>query len=686
MIAPVSAKVLLCSLFCTFLVAPAGYAQVFWTEAFGDESTATSDWQHDGNNAGPAFWTWTSDPAAGYQDPDLPVFSAPTAGNGYFFFDSDANGNNPHDVWLTNLNRPADCTGKTGVKLRFFTQYIYFNPAGTVAQVGVSTDGANFTWQNLFSSLPANMPFQDSVEIDLNEADNQPQVWLRFRWIGKYEYHWKIDDLALFTPDTTTATNPDFCEMAADLTQYLGHSPDSVQTTGVFDNSAATVSATDPEVSCWGETGPGGGTDILNNTLWFTFVGDGGTYDIQTVPCNAANYIGSTQGNLGDTQMLAFAGDSCTNLTEVACNDDLFPFGMPDWRAGITLETTPGQKYFLLIDGFESQGVATIGEFCIQIAQQAVVPCADGEVGSFGVANNGFLCAQENLMDILSVDTPGFVLPTSGPEHGLTWCISPVPLTAGTWPGNMPGIYSTPFGQQVVPPDLPNDNSFLPYGSYYLTPVVLGGGTRINSNMQAFIFNIDPDGGCFFIGKSVPLVLLPPLNPLSTSAQVVDEVVPPGNNGAITLQVGGGSGQYLANMSQYLYQWSNGAAIQNLTGLPSGTYSVTISDYSGCTDAIFLTVSVSQTVGAGDPELVQTFDIRPNPTSTVARLNLDLKTATDLRVELLNALGQVVETLDFGKTDQVTHELNLGRLSEGSYLVRIFAGNVVAQRRLVLAR
>jgi len=682
MTAPVSGKILPCFVLLMLLALPAAHSQVFWTEAFGDESTATSDWQHAGANTGPSTWTWTDDPAAGHQDPDLPIFAALTATDGYFLFNSDANGQTPHDVWLTNVNRPADCTGKTGVRLRFFTQYIYFNPAGTVAQVGVSTDGVNFTYQNLFSALPANMPFQDWVELDLNEADDQPQVWLRFRWIGNYEYHWKIDDVALLSP---VVADPDFCDTAVDLTQYLGHSPDSVQTTGIFDNTDATVSATDPEVTCWGEAGPGG-SDILNNTLWFTFVGDGGTYDIQTVPCNATNYIGSAQGNLGDTQMLAFAGDSCTNLTELACNDDLFDFGMPDWRAGISLETTPGQQYFLLIDGFESQGVAATGEFCIQIAQQLVVPCAEGQVGPFQVANNGFLCAGESLADILSALPSDFVLPTVGPENGLSWCISPAPLTTGMWPGALPNIFSTPFVPEVAPPALPNDNSIIPYGSYFLTPIVLGGGALINSNLPAFVFNIDPTGGCFFIGQSVPLVLLPPLNPLSATAQVANEVLPPGNNGSVTLQVGGGSGQYLGTAAQYLYQWNNGMMVKDPAGLSAGTYTVTVSDRSGCTNAIVLTVSVGQTTGANDPHPVQKFDIRPNPTNAVALLNIDLQTSADVRIEVVNALGQVLETLDFGKTERISHELHLGRFVEGTYLIRVFAGNILAQRRVVLAR
>ncbi|MEQ1747207.1 MAG: T9SS type A sorting domain-containing protein [Saprospiraceae bacterium] len=678
----VPAKFLACLFFVWLAAAPSLKAQTFWSETFEDEGTATSNWQHAGANAGPSYWTWTDDPAAGNQDPDLPAFAAPTATNGYFLFNSDANGQTPHDVWLTNVNRPANCTGKSGVRLRFYTQYIYFNPQGTVAQLGVSTDSVNFTYQNLFDTLPANLPFTDWTDLSLSQADNQPKVWLRFRWIGNYEYHWKIDDFDLYT---INPYNPDSCETAVDITAYFGHPADSVQTTGLFDNTTATVSVNDPEVTCWGEAGPGG-NDILNNTMWFTFVGDGGTYDIQTVPCSATNYIGSNQSNLGDTQMLAFAGDNCSDLTEVACNDDLFAFGIPDWRAGITLETTPGQQYYLLLDGFESQGMAAVGEFCIQIAQQAVVPCADGAVGSFGVNNNGFLCANENLSDILTLDTAAFVLPTVNAEHGLAWCISQSPLSAGTWPGPVMGIFSTPFSPVVAPPDLPNDNTVVPYGIHYLTPVVLGGGTRINPNVLPFVYNINPTGGCFFVGQSRKIVLLPPLSPISATAQALPEILPPGNNGSISLQVDGGSGEYLNEASQYLYQWNNGSMAKDLADLAGSTYTVTISDRSGCTGAFILAIVVGKLVGTGDPAWVQAFEILPNPTGGTVLLRVDLKTAADVRVEVINTVGQVLETRTLGHAERFSHALDLARFADGTYLVRLIAGDAVAQRRVVLAR
>ncbi len=47
------------------------------------------------------------------------------------------------------------------------------------------------------------------------------------------------------------------------------------------------------------------------------------------------------------------------------------------------------------------------------------------------------------------------------------------------------------------------------------------------------------------------------------------------NNGSINLAVAGG-------VTPYTFSWSNGATTQNISGLPSGTYSVSVSDPQGC--------------------------------------------------------------------------------------------------------
>jgi gliding motility-associated-like protein len=49
-----------------------------------------------------------------------------------------------------------------------------------------------------------------------------------------------------------------------------------------------------------------------------------------------------------------------------------------------------------------------------------------------------------------------------------------------------------------------------------------------------------------------------------------------GNNASVSLTVNGGT-------SPYSYVWNNGATTQNITGLTSGTYTVTVTDANGCT-------------------------------------------------------------------------------------------------------
>ena len=858
-------------------------AQTFWSETFSEEGAANAAWSNGGTNPGPADWTWTNDPSAGYQDPDLPAFAAPTATDGYFYFNSESNGLVPHDVTLTGLGKPADCTGKFDVRLRFFSQYIYFNPTGTIAEVGVSTDGVHFNYHPLFAGLPANLPYHDWVELDLDEADNQPQVWLQFRWIGNYEYHWKVDDLRLFVSckgnpaaiicddfeaydptqklgpqaawwttwsgteggaedgivstevansapkslkivstdpnggpqdvvldlgnrsagryelkwnmyipagkeayyniqnavpvgtgdwnlhlyfnagqtgqvrQTSTGPvlgefnfpadkwfevqqvldldndlislyvdghfvlkrgylrnlggidffgnnanslfyvddlsfvalppqvfNPDFCETAVDISPYFGQQPGVAQTTGLFDNTNASVSATDPEVTCWDEVS-NNGKDLLNTTLWYTFAGDGSVYEIQTVPCSATNYIGTAQGDKGDTQMLAYSGPNCTDLTPVQCNDDLFPNGQPDFRAGITLETQPGQSYFLLIDGFEKQGIVATGEFCIQITRKPEVDCAAGHSGTFALDNDGYLCAGEKLVDIISVNTGSFVLPTIGPQYGLCWCFSPEPLLPDQWPGQVAGIASTPFSTAVGQPALLNNGASLNYGKYYLTPVVLGGGTLINPSALPYIFNVDPAGGCYFVGESRLLTLLPPLDPLAVAVQTTPEMVPPGGNGTVTLLVSGGAGGYLNDAALYQYQWNNGKAGKDLSGLTAGTYTVTISDRSGCVSPLVGTATVTtQVLQATDPAIVRSFQLWPNPASEQVWLNIVLEQSAELRIDLFNLLGQAIETTHAGPVETLKLTLPLAHLAEGLYLVRLNAGGQTAWRTFLI--
>lgn len=957
----------------------------FWTETFDAAS-----WTHGGTNTGAEVWTWTTDLGAGFQTPSgvVPAFGSPTGNTGYYLFNSDANLENDHDVTLTGVGNPANCTGKSNVHLRFYTQYFHYTP-GAIAEVGVSTDGTNFSYTQILPDLPTDAIAEGTVDFAVPGADNQAQVWIQFRWIGNFEYHWKVDDVALyefvapvhdvtFNIDASTITvdpagmfiagdftnnapvamtnsgsgvwsyttaleegsthgyvflnggiagletvpaacgipspfgfnvrsvvvgtedlvlpavcfssctpcivpcpqnpnkivcdnfeqytsttqklaqqnvaqngaanswwttwsgatgttedgivtteqansgtksfkvvstsasggpqdvvlklgnkatgryelkwmcyipagkqgyynmqnvvpigagawnldvffeasnaghiqigagaslatftypsgqwfevkhvvdldnnlltlwingqyvhkmayagnlggidfygvnnfnqfyiddveyvslppityNVDVCDAAVELTLYFGQN--TTQTTGLYDNTNQTTSASDPSVDCWGETN---GVDILNTTMWYTFVGDGNKYHIETVPCNATNYIGTLQQDPGDTQMLIYAGDNCNDLTEVACNDDLYPTGTPDWRAGLDLETTAGQNYYMLIDGFEFAGTLATGQFCIEISQVPSVTCADGAVGTYETSSL-FLCDGAQLADLITIDPASYVIPNEGPVFGLAWAITSAPIPANTWPNTVQDLLvgSTGFLADPFVVGYVNDGDPFPANIYYITPIVLGGGTDTDLSNGATLFDTDPGNGCFFVGESTPVVFLPLTDDITATATT--------GSGTVNLTPGGGIGALIGDESTYSYQWSNGATTQDLSGVAAGTYTCTVSDQ--CSQSAVITVQV--TVGTVDPASIQSFVVSPNPTTGMVSLSLALATAADVRIEVLNTLGQTLQTLNAGKLSNLNQNVDLSNMAQGSYFLRVTVDGETAIRRVVVQR
>ncbi len=93
--------------------------------------------------------------------------------------------------------------------------------------------------------------------------------------------------------------------------------------------------------------------------------------------------------------------------------------------------------------------------------------------------------------------------------------------------------------------------------------------------------------GCTDITTGITLAELPQL----TCVIVVDQEATDGTNGALTVNVDGGT-------QPYTYAWSNGATTAAISGLTPGTYSVTVTDFNGCTSTC--TRTLRQLSGIGD--------------------------------------------------------------------------------------
>jgi subtilisin-like proprotein convertase family protein len=86
-------------------------------------------------------------------------------------------------------------------------------------------------------------------------------------------------------------------------------------------------------------------------------------------------------------------------------------------------------------------------------------------------------------------------------------------------------------------------------------------------------------------------------NVTSSVSQVVHTTCGLSNGGGTVLPAGGTS---------YTYLWSNGATTQTISGLASGSYTVTVTDVTNCTSTSTLVINPSNAIGVGVPNFSPT--------------------------------------------------------------------------------
>ncbi|MBI1193652.1 MAG: T9SS type A sorting domain-containing protein [Bacteroidetes bacterium] len=149
------------------------------------------------------------------------------------------------------------------------------------------------------------------------------------------------------------------------------------------------------------------------------------------------------------------------------------------------------------------------------------------------------------------------------------------------------------------------------------------------------------------------------------------------NNGKINAVVSGGR-------APYTYLWSDGQTTKRAIDLAPGVYSVTVTDSAGCESTE--SIEVGEASGLGWVEGLQVFDLFPNPSSGEVQLNVVMQQASDMRVDIYNAVGQLVLSLGGEKTSSKLWNIDLTTAAAGSYQIRLIIDGQVLVRPLVIAR
>lgn len=307
----------------------------------------------------------------------------------------------------------------------------------------------------------------------------------------------------------------DTCINATAINSLLGGPFNIEMVAGPYDNSNASTDSTDPATgwACFGEPNGSAAAPELNNTLWFTFTGDGGFYFMESGTCaGVTNYI-----DYGDTQFALYSG-TCGSLTPIKCNEDGPNSTSSTFPAGLSIQTTIGVTYYLLVDGFSSSGTVASGEFCIKVTSLPIIPCTDPSI-TIGTTtqNKTTFCLID--ADTFQINVAGAIAPNVGDYSGISIVVSNAPLTAADPNADPAAVFYYNFANPapaIFTRTWPNAGVFITTpGTYYFTPVLFGNAIAFSTPTK-FLNNLTLDTTCITFGTPAVFTVLSQTDPFCT--------------------------------------------------------------------------------------------------------------------------------------------------------------------------
>lgn len=137
-----------------------------------------------------------------------------------------------------------------------------------------------------------------------------------------------------------------------------------------------------------------------------------------------------------------------------------------------------------------------------------------------------------------------------------------------------------------------------------------------------------------------------------------------------------------ANGAPYKYRWTTGATTSQLSQIPAGPYSVTVTDRFGCTSVLDLRVNF--TVSTRDQELpIEKLTLAPNPTYDQTLLRVQLRERSNLQVQLISPIGQILQQVRLIDIREADVHIKMAELPAGMYFIRLEANGKQRVERVV---
>ncbi len=352
---------------------------------------------------------------------------------------------------------------------------------------------------------------------------------------------------------------------------------------------------------------------MLNNDEWFAFCAGTTTISIQVTPsnCNGSGGNNGLQGGI-------YSGCPPTSGNAVAlrCPCSTAPFTLTSNNFVV------GQTYWFVLDGC----AGAVCDYSISVTSGSTV-CPD-PLPPGPITGNPLVCAGStfpySVPAVSGATTYPWTLtpPSAGTITGngtrninVVWAANysgTAELCVGAGNNCFPGGIDTVCKTITIRPKptavisgsgvlcagsggtVNLTITFTGEGPWTFTPIRNGTAqTPITTSDNPYTLTVN-QSGTWTIGSLV--MADPPACPGTVSGSAVITTVTlthsattvaaicNASNGSVDLTVGGGA-------SPYAYNWDNGAITQDLTGVPPGTYIVTITDNNGCTATHTATVA-----------------------------------------------------------------------------------------------
>ncbi len=130
---------------------------------------------------------------------------------------------------------------------------------------------------------------------------------------------------------------------------------------------------------------------------------------------------------------------------------------------------------------------------------------------------------------------------------------------------------------------------------------------------------------------------------------------------------------------------SNGSFDPAIAGVGSHLITYTFTNTDGCSGTDTSTIIVTSSVGINNDARLNFFDITPNPSKGLLKLNVVSTNSNELKLQVIDQLGKIVLEREFvGTNNKVSDELNLSSLPKGIYFIRAEMGDASETKKVVI--